>query len=262
MTKKKDIADVKEGETSTLEGITSEDVSKSPQATSTETSTAEGKKAAESGKGERTFTQAEVDEIMGKVRGEGKDTAVKSLLKDLGVDTPETLKGSLKELADLRKASMTEQDRLKEDLNTALAKIDVLSVQQEESKKAAEQASINSEIAKQAAGRFTSVDAVLKLVDRSVIAVDEKGVSGVDRALEQVAETYPFTLRQEKSLSVTSSANPEDKGQPKGKTDDQWRQDLFGAGTEFFAGRGVRIVDKTAGEISEAEKRMQEKASE
>lgn len=60
---------------------------------------------------DKTFTQADVDRIMGETRRTGRQAGINEFLKELGVDSPDTLKATLAEAKKAREASMTEAER-------------------------------------------------------------------------------------------------------------------------------------------------------
>jgi len=213
-----------------------------------ETSKPEGKKGEDGGKKkeDRTFSQEDVNELMGKVRGQARDAATKAFLEEIGIESADDLKSSLKKLADIERESLSEQERLQTDLNTAQTELEKSKDAQEQSKKRALRATINAEIAKQAANRFQSVDAVLKLIERDGLDVNDEGqVAGVKDALDKVEANYPFML-QKAGVSITSPANPEGAKTPRSKTDDQRRAEFFGMGetNDFWDGQEVRLISE------------------
>ena len=69
------------------------------------------------GDGTRTFSQEEVNELLGKTRQEGRDRAVAGLLSDLKLDDVDALKTIVVDAEAHRKAQMTELDQAKEEAN-------------------------------------------------------------------------------------------------------------------------------------------------
>lgn len=209
-----------------------------------ETSKPEGKKGEDGGEKKTTFTQEEVNTLLGKVRGEARDTATKAFLDDMGAESADDLKSSLKKLADIERESLTEQERLLADLNTAQTELEKAKESESKSTKFARRATINAEIARYAANRFQSVDAVLKLINRDNLDVGDDGsVTGVEEALGEVEANYPFTLQKE-GVSVTSPANPSGGKDTPERTDEQRKAEYFGMGQadDFWEGQEMRQI--------------------
>jgi len=68
-----------------------------------------------------SFTQAQVDAMIGKARMEARSVASNSILEELGIDNLDGLKGALGELDKLKKASMSESEQLQAELEKAEA---------------------------------------------------------------------------------------------------------------------------------------------
>lgn len=71
--------------------------------------------------GNESFTQDQVNGLVGKARTEGRDAAQKELLKTLGFDSADDLQGFVKTVRDKQKGEMTEIERLQAE-NAALGK--------------------------------------------------------------------------------------------------------------------------------------------
>lgn len=259
---------------------TSTETKETKVATSTkEPETSQGKKEGKSSKSEdRTFSQDEVNELVGKVRGDATEKATKAFFKDLGVENVDALKGSLTELADIKREALTEQERMQADLDTATEKIKSLDADRRAALEVARRAAVDTHILRVAEDKFQSNDLVLKVINRDEIKIDDAGqIVGVAEALTDLATSHPFMLQQaDKVLSVTSTANPDGSEKPVGKTDDEWRADLFNVRrtlvdlpggrkvevdmpipqTEFFKDTEVRFTDRASGEISEFHKQQ------
>lgn len=214
--------------------------------TPTEPVAPQGKKGDDGGEPGKALSQEDVNKLLGKVRDEGRKTGEKTLLEAAGFDSAEQLNEAIKELQTLKRAKLTDDERLKVDLDAAQKKLQDAETKSQQAAEAARVATINAEIAKLAASRFASVDAVLRLVDRGEIKVTEDGsVEGVSQALDKVAENYPFALRQA-GVSIVSPGNPKDTTGPKKRTDDQRRSQYFGMGkSDFWDGAGTRKIVET-----------------
>lgn len=125
----------------------------------------------------KTFSQEEVNALMGKVRQESK-----AQYADYAA-----LKERAKKADELEQAQMSATEKL--ELAKAKAErqaVDALAF--------ATDTAIRSEIRMRAAQRgVVDVDAAYALVDRANISYDdEKGVTGVDEALTQLLDTKPY----------------------------------------------------------------------
>ncbi len=80
----------------------------------------------------RTFTQAEVDSLLGKTRQEGRDRAVAGLLKDTGAKDVESLKTIVQEAEEKRQKQLSELDKTTEEVDR-LKPFEQLAKEQEES---------------------------------------------------------------------------------------------------------------------------------
>lgn len=82
----------------------------------------------------RTFTQAEVDSLLGKTRQEGRDRAIAGLLKEVGVKDAETLKNIVHEAEEKRRQQLSEVEKMTEEV-ARLKPFEELASSQEESLK-------------------------------------------------------------------------------------------------------------------------------
>lgn len=80
----------------------------------------------------KTFSQAEVDSLLGKTRQEGRDRAVAGLLKDTGAKDVEALKAIVQEAEEKRIAQLSELDKTAEEVKR-LKPFEQLATEQEES---------------------------------------------------------------------------------------------------------------------------------
>lgn len=83
------------------------------------TDTQQDKKGNTGAASEPTFTQAEIDKIVGKRAVEAKQAAITELLKELGFEKPDELKSLVSEAKKRKETEMSEADKLRD----ALAKI-------------------------------------------------------------------------------------------------------------------------------------------
>ena len=213
----------------------------------TTTATAAGKEKA--GESAAVFTQEEVNKLLGKVRQETREKTAKKELDEIlgrfGAESLDELETIVKEYKELKLASMTELERMQSELEEARQKSLELEAILTEKEAAAQEALIKSAVVSAAAGRFEDAEAAYRLLDMAEVSVEEDGsVSGIEAALDKLAEKYPFMLRKS-GPSRVSPANPP-KSEPQGRTDDDRRAEYFGirsnrANPFFTEGGGVVI---------------------
>jgi PAS domain-containing protein len=178
----------------------------------------------EDGDGEKRFSQADVDRIVGDRAKRAGKSAVTDFLKSLGFEKPDELKtlveaqrqAAEKEKTDLQKAEekAQEEERKRQALETQL--------QQERLDRAIEREA-------QALG-FADVTDATALVDRALIETGDDGaITGVKEALEKLLEAKPHLKRQgdsEDPPDPKGSVPPSPPGdkKPKKMTDDERRK--------------------------------------
>lgn len=242
----------KQESTSLEEGVNSDPVEKE---TVEESTTVEP--AGNEGEPEtvRTFTQDEVNRMLGDVRKEGRrvgeQQAIDSFLEQAGVSDPEELEGIVSEHKELKLSAMTEKERSDAELAEAREARERAEVLASEATSKANEALLKSAVVNAAAGRFENAEAAYMLLDKSGLKISEDGgVEGLDDALESLLATYPF-LKKGGQSSVVSATNPEQPEARKGRTDEQRRKEYFGsAKTDSFWKRGgVRKIEDNPGNL-------------
>lgn len=208
------------------------------------TSPAEGKNA----ETEPTFTQDEVNQLLGDVRKKGRDTGVKNaidgVLEATGAESLDDLTEIVAEHKDLKLSAMSDKERLEAELAEANLATERAESRESELSSTVEVARLKSAIIGAAAGLFESAEAAYMLLDKSDLTLGDTGtIEGVDEALEALLETYPF-LKKGGHTSIVSSTNPETPKTPVGRTDAQRRDEYFGmAKTDrFWRGGETRKV--------------------
>ena len=234
-------------DTSTEDGKKSEKEITSETKTSKteETLVAKGKETTSEEKPK--FTQEQVNKLLGETRSDGNKVgakkAIDEILKATGAENIEALTKTVKAFEDKQREEMSELEKLQTDLAESLKKLN----ESEEFGKLAEQTAINahakSSVINAAAAKFQDGEAVWKLLNKEAVNVDmETGtVTGVEEALTELAEKYPFLLRK-KGTSVTSATNPA-AAESAGRTDEVRHAEYFGMGSNsFWGGQGTRRV--------------------
>lgn len=137
--------------------------------------------------GEKKFSQSELDEIAGKSRESGRTKAEKDLLESLGVTDLDAAKALLQEAKDAEDAKKTETERLTEERDKATAEA-------ERARNEAAQYLVAAEL--KGAMRDSGInperiDAAMRLIDTSALAVDGTTVTGIPEAIEGVKAVSP-----------------------------------------------------------------------
>jgi uncharacterized protein (DUF3084 family) len=185
--------------------------------------------------------------MLGKVRQEGRSVgeknALNEVLKATGVESVDELTEIVKTFENKKREEMSELEKLQTDLEKTLTELN----EAKEFGKQAEQAAINAHakaaVMNAAAAKFQDGEAVWELMNKNSLEVDtDTGeVKGVQEALDNLAERYPFLIRK-KGASSTSATNPA-AAESAGRTDEVRRSEYFGMGSNpFWGGRGVRQV--------------------
>lgn len=198
--------------------------------------------SAEGQKPEAKYSQTDLDKIAGQSRKEGRKSAEGDLLKQLGVKTLDEAKAALDAAAKLRQSQMTEAERLEQARQDAEARAAQAEQARQDAEARALATRIESEIIANAAGRFANPSAVVRLIDRSAIAVEGDTVTGVAEALEKLAKSDPWTLLPE-GKRIPAIGRTNSGGKPQARTDADRKRDYFGqGGPGFFKGGGVAQV--------------------
>jgi tRNA/tmRNA/rRNA uracil-C5-methylase (TrmA/RlmC/RlmD family) len=164
---------------------------------------------------EKTFTQAELDEIVAK----RLERERKKYEKFADYDE---LKAKLaeyeKEREERQRAEMTEIERYKADYEKVTSEKQTLEQQLTELRESIKREKIVNEFIKVATAlNVAYIDDALKLADLSAVTVDEDGVKGVKEAVEALVQHKPFLLAQAKKEPKTignpSNPNPNETAQ-------------------------------------------------
>lgn len=171
---------------------------------STETSDKTVKTGADGEEEERTFTQAELDDIIAKrlAREKEKQTETEAKLK------------RLKELEEAeeerKKAAMSEQERLQAEKEEAEKAAQEAKEKADKTLEAANNRIIDTEIRAVARDlKANDVDVVLALLDKENIEIDEEGnVKGVEEAVKELKESKEWMFKQSIGADASAGSNP------------------------------------------------------
>jgi hypothetical protein len=145
---------------------------------------------------EKTFTQAELDEIVAKRLERERKKYEKFADYD---DLKARLAEYEKEREERQRAEMTEIERYKADYEKVTSEKQTLEQQLAELHETIKNEKIRNEFYKVATAlNVAYIDDALKLADLSAVTVDEDGVKGVKEAVEALVQHKPFLLAQVK----------------------------------------------------------------
>lgn len=145
----------------------------------------------------RTFKQSELDAMFADRAKQAGQSAVAGILKDLGVEKIDDIKGILKAAKDAEAAKLSELEKAQKeaaDLKAAKEKVDaekadILAKAAEKLLKAA----VLAEASKQG---FNDPTDAWNFLDRSAIkAKDDDSYEGLDKAIEAVAKAKPYLVK-------------------------------------------------------------------
>jgi len=164
---------------------------------------------------EKTFTQAELDEIVAKrLQRERKKYEKFADYDDLKKKAEEYERV----LEEKRLAELSEKERLEEIAKKYESEKQTLEQQLTELRETIKREKIVNEFIKVATAlNVAYIDDALKLADLSAVTVDEEGVKGVKEAVEALVQHKPFLLAQAKKEPKTignpSNPNPNEAAQ-------------------------------------------------
>lgn len=167
----------------------------------------------------RTFKQSELDAMFADRAKQAGQSAVAGILKDLGVEKIDDIKGILKAAKDAEESKLNELEKAQKeatDLKAAKEKADAEKT--EALTKAAERllkAAVLAEAAKQG---FNDPADAWNFMDRAAIkAKDDDTYEGLDKAVEAVAKAKPYLVKQQQSPKGTPSRDKKPGGQQNDK---------------------------------------------
>lgn len=174
------------------------------------------------GNGGRTFTQEQVDVLVGNARKDGRESALTKLLKDLGVDDAENLKKLVTTARTAEDANKSELQKLTDSLAQAQKKAADAETDAEKQITAIKNRLMISEIKISASRTLTdkegkvirpafraeALDDLDKFIDRSLITEKDGVYSGIEKALDELAKAKPFLLADAGATGEKSKGSP------------------------------------------------------
>lgn len=172
----------------------------------------------------RTFTQADVDRIIGDRLRRAEDSVLKRFLSDIGVDSPDVLKDLVKAQKAAEEASKTEMQRWEEKLaavtrerDTYKAQIEQLSAARRDDKRTAALSSALRD------AHATDIEDLLVLV-KAKYSADWERILGDGDAVNSEALTKLVQDVRDKHARFFVSSTPGSPSNAGGKTIDQMRE--------------------------------------
>ena len=156
---------------------------------------------------DKTFRQDEVDRIVGERAKRAEEAAVKKLMDDLGVKTPDEAKAALGEYRKSKAAQQT-------DLERAQARLAELEDQSTQASTRYTDLLISTAI-ERAAGKmnFEHPELAYKLIEMAGISVDKDDrVIGVDEALKKLTKDYPSLIKMAESVNIDATRRSNGRG--------------------------------------------------
>lgn len=151
---------------------------------------------------EKTFTQAELDEIIGKKVGK-----LKSRYADYDEVKAKASEYEAK-LEEQRLADLTEKERAEELAKKFEEEKSELQAQLDALRKQSEQEKIRNEFIKVASSAgITYIDDALALSDLSAVKIEEGAVVGVDDAVKALVDNKPFLIGKQTQKPIGEATN-------------------------------------------------------
>lgn len=175
-----------------------------------------GDKPGEKPQGERTFTQADVDRIVGERATRASEAAVTKLLESLGVKSADDIKAGLLKAKELEDAQLSEQQKALKKIEELTAAKTLAETQAAEVAAKAQTTLMRAAVLSEASKadynfKPEALADVWTFVDRASIKAGKDGESfeGVAEALKAVAKAKPYLCNEAKPGQGTPRRGPE-----------------------------------------------------
>ncbi len=175
--------------------------------------------------GGKTFTQEEVNRLVGDARKDGRSSGEKALLESLGLKSADDLKGIVQAARDAEEKNKTELQKAQDAATNAASALEEEKRQRVEEHDAFTRRLLDGEIRIAASAavmdkdgkkvvrpafRKEALDDVTLLIDRTSITEKNGKFEGLDKALETLAKSKPYLLAGE---AQTPKGTPPTNGQ-------------------------------------------------
>lgn len=147
---------------------------------------------------ERTFSQSEVNSLLGDTRKEARTRAISELLAELGLEKPDDLKRVVTEHRSAEEAKLSEIEKAAKAAEKAAAERDKAMADMDALRQQFQGERIRHALEMEAGRQgFNDPADAYSLLDVSAITVDEDGtIKGVEDALKALAKAKPYLVRQ------------------------------------------------------------------
>ncbi len=189
--------------------------------------------------GGKTFTQDEVNAIVGRTRTEGREVGERALLEKLGVKSADDLTSIIQAARQAEEANKTELQRAQDAKAASDAALAEERQQREEERNAFTKRLLDGEIRIAAstavmdkdgkkvirpAFRKEALEDVTLLIDRKQITEKDGKFEGLDKALEELAKAKPYLLEeQETAPKGTPTLKGQKRTEPVGANEERRR---------------------------------------
>jgi len=182
---------------------------------------------------DKTLTQAQVNELLGRTRSEARVR----LLKELGVEKFEDAKTALEAAKAAEEERRKAEEAQKSELQKAMDRVAALQQQSAEVEQKYANTVLRANIEREAARLgFNDPGDAYSIIDMAKLTIAEDGaVSGVAEALKELSDSKPYLLRKE--TPRIPPTNP-GKGAAQKETDAERRARLRGIGNMPFGKHG------------------------
>lgn len=190
----------------------------------------------------KTFTQDEVNDLIGERAKRAKEAARKEILESLGFEKLDDLKGVVSTFREQQAAQKSELEKAQETLSETQRKL------AEQERKRVD-GLINAEVLYRAAQmNFVNPKEALRLIDISQVNVgDDDVVTGVEEALKALAEASPHLLKSDTGRRAPNLGATNPAGQQTGPSPiiTKIKERMGGPGdTSIFALGGGVVASK------------------
>lgn len=162
----------------------------------------------------RTFTQAELETILGERLSGVSKTKETEILAKLGFKSLEEVTVAITEAAELKKSQMSELEKLQADLKVAQDKVVTAETEKTTALAQASEKLLKAAVLAEAVAanfRPEAVNDVWLIVDRSKIKEKDGDFEGVKEAVALVGTAKPFWLKAEEKPKPQGTPKPGDK---------------------------------------------------
>ena len=171
----------------------------------------------------KTFSQAEVDALIGDRAKRATEASTKKLLEALGVTDVAAAKALLEEAATLKKSQMSELEKLQAEAEKTRKELEAEKAAKEAALAKANETLLRSAVLSEAAGAgFHSPADAWLYVDKSKLELTEDGdVKGARGAVEAVAKERAYLLKPAGSAATPGSPRTDRRAAPATATPDK-----------------------------------------